>query len=168
LWLANVNLDQVLTNSNLKNALVVMNNNAREADKLHLYSLAKNEQPYISDVAWTYFNAYHVIIQTVYTLTQMVERGSDPRALIPHLPINGLLKEIVPDESKRIDEEGLRCYVPLVEQLEAKLLSALRNEQQGEDQDTKNLAQITKVLAQTRAAVSKLQAEGAVFLSTME
>ena len=54
-----------------------MNKNAHDADAIRPFSVAKNEKPFVSELAWAYFFAYHVIVQNAYTIAQMIESGTE-------------------------------------------------------------------------------------------
>lgn len=116
---------------------------------------AKNEQPFVSALAWAYFSAYQMVVFGAYVRAKVLEFGLDNAAeLLNDQPIKSLLKAALPHQSEYIDQYGAPAYHFLLDELQARLLVELQRMLRGEDQDAASVAQaatIMKLVGEVRA-----------------
>lgn len=119
---------------------------------------AKNEQPFVSPIAWAHFSAYQAVLVHAYLMVKVLEWGiKDAGNLIKTESVGDLLKTALPYMKQYIDEHGSAGYHYLLDKLEAKLLAELRIMLEGEDIDKASVEQSAKIMK----AVDKVSADNA-------
>lgn len=108
---------------------------------------AKNEQPFVSPIAWALFSAYQAVLVHAYLMVKVLELGiKDAGKLIKTESVGNLLKTALPYMTKYIDEHGSARYHYFLDELEAKLLAELRSMLEGEDIDKASVEQSAKIM----------------------
>lgn len=116
---------------------------------------AKNEQPFVSAIAWAYFSAYQAILGHAYLQAKVLSMGlEDAGKIIDTEKVGDMLKTALPHMTKYIDEHGSSGYHYLLDDLEAKLLTELRGMLEGKDIDAASVEQSAKIMN----AVEKVRA----------
>jgi hypothetical protein len=96
-------------------------------DVENLPNVAKNERPFLPELAWAYFTAYSTILYGIYARYMMLKTGlEDPEQFLSKEAAQKILKAALPHHSKFIDENEPEAYYYLVEELENLLLIELR------------------------------------------
>lgn len=106
---------------------------------------ATNGRPFISPLAWAYFDAYMAIIS--HSLIRMhslkIGMGDD------FSDINGItkvVKQALPHQSDYIEKFGTNSFYYLLEELENKILVEIQVTLNGEEFDQQSIAQANKIL----------------------
>ncbi len=108
---------------------------------------AKNEQPFVSPLAWAYFSAYQAIVIGAYAQAKILEIGlEEPGKFLNKDYVRNLLKAALPHQSKFIDEYDTNTYYYLLDELESNLLSELRKMLEGKDIDQASVAQSAEIM----------------------
>jgi hypothetical protein len=122
---------------------------------------AKNEQPFVSALAWAYFSAYQMVVLAAYMRAKVLEFGLNNAAkLFNNEPIKALLKAALPHQSEYIDQYDASAYHFLLDELQERLLAELQKMLRGEDQDAASVAQaaiIMKLVGEVRAQTERAE-----------
>jgi DNA-binding protein Fis len=113
---------------------------------------ASREQPFVSPLAWGYFQAYSTIVLGSYAQLKAFELGLDKSEdLIAKDQIKKSVKAALPEFSKFIDEHDINSLYHLLDELEKRLLVELRDMLDGKAFD---VADVTKAAEITEAVKS--------------
>jgi hypothetical protein len=119
-------------------------------------NVARDEQPFISEIAWAYFSAYSTILLGSAMRLQVLRSGiSDPERLLTSEPVKKILKAALPQMSKFIDDHEPETYYYLVETVETLLLSELRKTLEGDDADQAAAAKAKKIMEVVKAVADE-------------
>jgi len=117
---------------------------------------ARDEQPFVSQLAWAYFSAYQMIVLSSYMRAKILELGLDnPGKFLNNDNMKNILKAALPHQSEFIDRYDPLAYHYLLDELEKSLLSELQKMLRGEDQDEAGLAHAARIMDM----VEKISAE---------
>ena len=72
-----------------------------------------------------------------------------------------MLKEVLPHRGELIDQCGFACYDSLLEEIEEKLLQALRQMNEAEELDNESVASATRILRIVNAVARDFEGRGA-------
>jgi hypothetical protein len=116
---------------------------------------ATNARPFISPLAWAYYDAYMAIIS--HSLIRMhslrIGVGND------FSDINGIknvVKQALPHQSDYIEKFGANGFHYLLEELENKILIEIQVTLNGEEFDQKSITQASKILKASRELSEKI------------
>ena len=107
-------------------------------DFQQLKNVARDEQPFLTDLAWAYFSAYRSILYmnlARYMMLKNAVGGDDPEKYFAYDAQRKLLKAALPHQSKFIDDNDPGAYHYLLEEIESCLLGELRKMLEGEEAD---------------------------------
>jgi hypothetical protein len=125
-------------------------------------NIARDEQPFVPELAWAYFSAYTTIIAgsniQFITLKSGLE-GADK--LLTDESVKKIIKAALPHQAKFIDEHPQETYFFLLEEIEQKLLVELRKIVEGREAD-KAAAQHAKDIMIAVAQADAARAENVV------
>jgi hypothetical protein len=109
---------------------------ATAPDQTRLKNVARDERPYLPELAWAYFSAYKSILYGSYMTYRILSSGGqDPARFLKRDANKEVLKAALPHQSKFIDENPPEIYYFLVEELQGLLLAELRKILEGKDAD---------------------------------
>jgi hypothetical protein len=95
---------------------------------------AVTEQPFLSPLAWAYFNAYQSIVMNGYLHARMLAEGvADASRFLKRDRVQDLLKVVLPHRGEFIDRNGPSAYHFLLDELKDRLLLELKKMLEGED-----------------------------------
>jgi hypothetical protein len=90
-------------------------------------NVARDERPFLPDLAWAYFHAYQTTILAAYIRFAAFKTGlEDPDRYLSFDNLRNVLKAALPHQSKWIDQNEPETYYYLLEELEPLLLAELR------------------------------------------
>lgn len=121
---------------------------------------AKEQQPFVSPLAWAYYSAYQSIVLHAFIRAKVLQIGlENPGQFFREEPIKKVLKAALPHQSEYIDMYGASGYHYLLEELEKNLLAELQRMLTGADQDAAGVAQATRIMEMVHEATQKGDAE---------
>jgi hypothetical protein len=110
---------------------------------------ATNEQPFLSPLAWAYFNAYQSIVTSAYLQARMLAEGvADADKFLTRDGTKELLKAALPHQSKFIDDNDPSAYHFLLDELKDSLLSELTKMLEGKEADRETIDQAKRITDQ--------------------
>ena len=107
---------------------------------------AAKHRPYISELAWAYFNAYTSIIGMAFATFKILEVGEDPNKFLAEDKFIPMLKSSLPDWTDYIDKCGLSGAQHLADELKKRLLAELQNVLAGKEEDQADVARAAEIL----------------------
>jgi hypothetical protein len=122
------------TDPKMQQFLSVIGAGAPELDKIK--NVARDERPFLPELAWAYFNAYTTILYASLALYKVLTIGiDDPDKLLSIDAIQKILKAVLPHHAKWIDESEPGAYHYLLDEIENNILAELRKILEGKDAD---------------------------------
>jgi hypothetical protein len=104
-----------------------------------LKNVARDEQPFTTEVAWAYFNAYKMILYMNHARFMMLKNAASPELDVEKFfsteGLRKILKAALPHQHQFIDENDAGAFHYLLDELEACLLAELRKILDGEAAD---------------------------------
>jgi hypothetical protein len=101
-----------------------------------LKSVARDERPFLPELAWAYFTAYRAVLFGVHGRFMILRTGlEDPEKLLSKEGMQKILKTALPHRSEFIDEHEPEQYHVLLEEIEVYLIIELRKILAGEEAD---------------------------------
>ncbi len=129
---------------NLRKVFEIMGRNV--PDKIPT-TLAQNERPFVSPVAWALFSAYQTIIGFAYMRAKILELGIEGAGEFLNTEhVKNLLKTTLPDRAEFIDQSDIGAHYFLLDELEEKLLGELRKMLDGVETDEAAIAQSANIM----------------------
>jgi hypothetical protein len=117
---------------------------------------ARDEQPFVSPLAWAYFSAYQTIVLSSYMRAKVLELGiENPGRLLNIDHVKGVLKAALPHQSEFIDKYDPVAYHYLLDELEKSLLGELQKMLRGEDQDEAGIAHAARIMEMVKKATEE-------------
>jgi len=99
-------------------------------------SVARYEQPFLTEPAWAYFSAYKaILIGSVSRYMALKVGGPGVDKYMTNEPTKKILKAALPNAAQFIDEQEPELYYLLLDEVEAALLSELRRVLDGKEVD---------------------------------
>jgi hypothetical protein len=120
---------------------------------------ASKAKPYLTPMAWAYFNAYSSISLLGVMQVYMLANGLADKDLLKHESINNLVKATLPHQMKGIEEHGTGFAFFLLDELEEALLKELRAGLAGSVGSSESLQQASEIVRQAQAISSSLMHE---------
>ena len=127
-----------------------------------LKSVARDERPFLPELAWAYFTAYRTVLYGVYGRFMILRTGlENPEQYLSKEGIQKILKTALPYRSEFIDEKEPEQYYVLLDEIENYLLMELRKILEGKDVDQASATRAREIMDAVNG-VEKEQAEKAV------
>ncbi|MGK7058056.1 hypothetical protein AB4853_16465 [Bradyrhizobium sp. 1050_B9_N1_2] len=99
-------------------------------------NVARDERPFLPELAWAYFSAYSTILFGNLALYKVLQIGmEEPERVLTREGVKKILKATLPHQSEWIDSTEPERYHYLLEELEEKLIGELRKILDGEEAD---------------------------------
>lgn len=119
-------------------------------------NVARNEQPFLSPLAWAYFAAYQAIVLSSAAHANLLKLGTeDASRLLNKEHVKDLLKAALPDQFELIEKNShMTTYHYLLEQLEGYLLIELKKMLEGTEEDQADLAQSADIMGMVNKAIA--------------
>jgi len=110
-------------------------------------NVARDEQPFLPDLAWAYFAAYRSILYGTYMrYAALKNKMRDTEKYLTSDGTRKILKAALPHQSKFIDENEPETYHYLLEEIEGYLLNELRKILEGRDADQAAAQQAKEIM----------------------
>jgi hypothetical protein len=130
-------------------------------DPAKIKNVARDERPFLPELAWAYFNAYTMILMGSFLRYKVLTIGiDDPENLLKADGVKSILKAALPHHTKWIDESDPAAYHYLLEEIESNVLAELRKILEGKEADQAAAAR-AKAIMDAVKDVEKEQAENA-------
>lgn len=105
-------------------------------DITQLKNVARDERPFLPELAWAYFAAYTAILFGSLARYMVLKTGlADAGELLTNEPTKKILKAALPHQSSFIDQFEPAAYHHLLDELELLLLAELRKILEGKEAD---------------------------------
>ena len=117
---------------------------------------AVKERPFVTEVAWAYYQAYSSIVSAAVLALKCLEHGLDVTKFMKPDFLDNLVIAALPHHSDYVKQWGLAGCAMLLDELENKLLEALREMLEGKESDAAALRSaygITKAAEAVNTAV---------------
>jgi hypothetical protein len=121
-------------------------------------NVARDEQPFVTEIAWAYFLAYKSILMGSYLRLQTLKAGvKDADKYMKKDPTKKILLAALPHQAEFIEQNDPEMYHFLLEEIEGNLLIELRKILDGVDADqvsiqrSKNIIKAVKDVDRERA-----------------
>ena len=117
-------------------------------------------RPFVSEIAWALFCAYHAVLGHAATQLQMLKVGLNAADILNSEHVSKLIKVAMPHYADYVDEHGPKGYFYTLEPLESELLKELKHMMRGEESDRASIelaVKIMKEVASVNNAISKSQ-----------
>lgn len=128
-----------------------------------LKNAARDERPFLPDLAWAYFHAYHTIVLSGLLRLNTFKIGlENPEQYMNWNHLKNILKATLPHHSEWIDQNEPESFYYLLDELEQLLLAELRKVLEGKEADhasVERAKQIMDVLKEGEKAQAKAAAE---------
>lgn len=112
-----------------------------------LKNVARDERPFLPELAWAYFSAYTSILYGALLRYKILTTGiEDPAKYINHDGMRNVLKVVLPHQEKWIDENDPGLYHYLLGEIESLLLTELRKILEGEQADQAATLRAKKIM----------------------
>jgi hypothetical protein len=106
---------------------------------------AEHARPFVSPMAWALFTAYRAIAMQAVVKLQIVKAGV-PKTILETTAIKKLVKAALPHQETFIDEFGDSGYHWLLDELETRLLNAIREMLSGVQADKATIQQAADIV----------------------
>jgi hypothetical protein len=115
--------------------------------------VARDERPYLPELAWAYFSAYSMILTTIYARYMVLRTGlPEPEQYLSTDALKKILKATLPHCSDWIDENEPERYYDLLEQIELRLLMELRKILEGKEANEADATRAKAIMDSLRRA----------------
>ena len=122
-------------------------------DIKELKNVARDEQPFVPELAWAYFRAYSSILYSNLVTFKMLETGiDDPTKFLKKDGNKEILKAALPHQCEWIDQNEPQTYHYLLDELEGNLLRELRKILEGGDVSRAEIERAKLILAAIKRA----------------
>jgi len=125
-FMARMNIDEMakdVGDPRMKKALSMFS----PPDMTKFKNVARDERPFLPELAWAYYSAYSSILFGNLMVFKLLESGVSPNKMLKKDRSKDVLKAALPHQSTWIDDTPPEMYHFLLEELEDRLLSELRN-----------------------------------------
>lgn len=133
--------------SNLREVLRTFGDGLEEASQV--FRGADKERPYLSEIAWAYFDAYRMIVVRAVSALQLIHMGADAKTFLPIDSEKRVIKAALPDRSDYIDKYGHSGIQSIADELKRRLLDELRNVLENKEEDESTIKRAAEVLEMT-------------------
>jgi hypothetical protein len=135
-----------VSNPKMQQVLSMIGANAPDIADLN-NNIARDERPFLPDLAWAYFSAYSTILYGNFLVYQILKAGvEDFEKYVKRDGSKGILKAALPHQTKWIDENQPETYHYLLDELENNLLLELKKILDGVEVDATEIAKAQKIL----------------------
>lgn len=135
---------------------------ATTPDYAQFKNIARDERPFVPDLAWAYFSAYWAILSSSYLRLQVLRLGiEEPEKLLSKGGLQKIVTAALPHQRTFIEENEPETYFYLLDEIELSLLSQLRNILKGTDADQADADRAKKILQALSNAQAEQQAQQA-------
>jgi hypothetical protein len=118
---------------------------------------AKYERPFVTDAVWALWSAYQLAVLYPVAQMKLVELGLDnPREAMNEENAKKVMKAALPHLAAYIDQHGPVAFYYLLEELELKLIAALREMLEGAEVDQATVAQSASIMKAIDAVVGEM------------
>jgi hypothetical protein len=122
------------SNPKMQQFLAIIGSSAPDFDSLK--NVARDEQPFLPELAWAYFAAYTTILYGSLALFSVLKIGLDGAdKYLSYDATRNILMAALPHQKKFIEENEPGAYHYLLEEIEGYLLTELRKILEGRDAD---------------------------------
>lgn len=146
-WMAVLNVKamaQDIGNPKMQQFLSVVG--ASAPDPKSLKNIARDERPFLPELAWAYFSAYTTILYGGLQRYSALKNGLDPNRYLKNEVTQSILKAALPHQSQFIDEQEPESYYHLLEEIEVSLLMELRKILEAKDADQADTARAKEIM----------------------
>jgi hypothetical protein len=138
----------VATDPRMQKILSIIGGTA-PTDYQKLKNVARDEQPFLTELAWAYFKAYTSILHMNFTRYMLLKdvvaaRDHDPERYFSTENLRKILKATLPHQSKFVDENDPGAYHYLLDEIY--LLAELRKILKGEEADQAATARAKEIM----------------------
>jgi len=117
---------------------------------------ARDEQPFLPELAWAYFTAYKTILHANFALYRVLKIGlDDVDKYLSKEQVSKILKAVLPHRSQFIDDREMGAYHYLLDEIESSLLGELRNILEGKVADQAAAARAKEIMNAVKAVKEK-------------
>ncbi len=127
--------------------------------KLNL-SPANKARPFLSSMAWAYYNAYRSIVTlSIFKLETLKIGVESPEKYLKLNGITELLKIVLPHQADYLEKYGHEVHHNLLDEIEELLLSELKNMKNGINTDEDNVKRAGAIIKASDSMVEKTMSE---------
>lgn len=155
--------ERVGNDPRLRESIEMMASSTGDVEKYSVPDATKVE-PFVSEVAWSLYQAYQSILTISLSQLHLLAKGVDPREMLNHAGVAQLAKVALPSWAAYIDQHGAAGYPALVDELQKALLAELRKMLAGTDADAASVerahaiqAQVTKINDESAEAATNIR-----------
>jgi hypothetical protein len=146
------------TDPKMQQFLSLIGAGAPELDKIK--NVARDERPFLPELAWAYFNAYTTILYASLARYKVLSAGVDePEKYLSFEALQKILKAALPHQTNWIDENEPGAYHYLLDEIENNILAELRKILEGKEADQVAAARAKEIMGAVKAATNEEQAE---------
>ncbi len=129
--------------------------NVPNADPQTLKNIARDERPFVPEIAWAYYSAFTSVLAFNVARFKILQSGiENPQLFISADYTRNILKAALPHRTQFIEEQDPSAYHYLLDEIEDKLLNELRKILDGKEADQSSIQHGSDLLSATRAAVA--------------
>jgi hypothetical protein len=127
------------------------------APDLHkLKNVARDERPFVPEIAWAYFSAYSNVLYFSLIRFQMLKIGvGNSQRYVTTGNIKKILKVTLPHQARFIDEQDAGSYHFLLDEIESNLLNELRKLLDGNEADQAATQRARDIISAVNEAVAE-------------
>jgi hypothetical protein len=116
-------------------------------------NVARDERPFLPELAWAYFNAYTTILYASLGRYKVLSAGVDePEKYLSFDALQKILKAALPHHTNWIDENDPGAYHYLLDEIESNILTELRKILEGKEADQATAARAKDIMGAVKAA----------------
>jgi len=109
---------------------------------------ARDERPFLPELAWAYYQAYNAILHSSYAHYSVLNAGvPEPEKLLSTAATKKMLKAVLPHRSEFVDSQEPETYYYLLDEIEGLLLAELRNILEGRHADQVATARAKEIMS---------------------
>lgn len=131
---------------------------AAKLDKPTQEKTVETERPFVSENVWALYSAYNLVVSYPSIQLMLVKHRLDAGLLKEPGPLLDMVKKVLPHQGNFIDKRGVSALNFLVDEIEQKLLSALRDSLDGKESDLKGVQQANEII-RLAGAISQAEAQ---------
>jgi hypothetical protein len=139
-----VEVEKEIRDPKMKQFLAMLGKGTPDASQLK--NVARDEQPFVPELAWAYFSAYSTILYSNLMTFRALENGIEPTKILKRDGNKEILKAALPHQSQWIDQTEPQMYHYLLEELESNLLRELRKILDGADVSRAEIEKAKQIL----------------------
>lgn len=147
-----------IDNPKLKEFLTLIG--ATAPDVKAIKNIARDERPFVPELAWAYFSAYSSVLMSSFSRYSVLKIGlSNPEQFLRRDATQAILKAVLPHQAKFIDEHEPEVYYYLLDEIELCLLNELRKILEGKAADEAAARHAKEIMAVIKANVNEQVAD---------